>query len=168
MWSSHLWRADPASRCSNKCISHYSAYRQEERETDRHVVFLRGEHYRRWDCMTRMSTLSNHRRPGRRIDGLAPSFLHAGATKFSTLQVGQKYQQSGHIDQQSTKWQWNMCCYWLCLSPFLGAEQLWFNSLLRLHEPKYSKSSNYWMSPSIFILSAALLLCLNQSHGYWY
>lgn len=91
-----------------------------ERETDRHVVLFRGEHHGRWDCMTRMSTLSNHRRLGRPIDGLAPSFLHAGATKFSALQVGQKYQKSGHIDQQSTKWQWNMCCYRLCLSPFLG------------------------------------------------
>lgn len=41
MWSG---REDQDSICSDQCPFHYSAYRQEERGVDRHLVFLNGAH----------------------------------------------------------------------------------------------------------------------------
>lgn len=89
MWSG---REDQHLICSDKCTFHYSASRQEEREReiDRHLVFLNGEH--RGCCD---STLRNNHRLGSRIDGLTWSW---------NISSGQKNQKSGHIDQYSMKW----------------------------------------------------------------
>lgn len=62
---------------------------------------------------------------GRRIDGWTPPVLHAGATKLSTLQVGQKCQKGRHINPHSTKWERLECvCYWLCQSLFWGLNNM--------------------------------------------
>lgn len=139
MWSG---REDQDSICSDKCPFHYSAYRQEERGVDRHLVFLNGEH-----CGCCDSTLRNNHRLGRR-------FNLELAKYFKRTKVPEKWTHWPILNETVLS---GMCVVIHCDWDYFWAEQLWFSIFLWLHEPRHSKSSTYWMSPSITVLSAALL-----------
>lgn len=130
--------SDSASRRSNKCVNHYSACRRKtERLTGRWCY---------WCCLgggTQLLGPHEHTEESVRTgetNRWFSSALSSRWTKFSTLQVGQKYQESGHINQHLPEQQWVEYVLLLIVSePIFRAEQLGFNSLLRLHEPRYSK-----------------------------
>lgn len=122
MWSSHLWRADPASRCSNNCTSHYSAYRQEERETDRHVVFLGGEHHWRWDCMSTLSWSTQTGETNRWFSSILSSRWSDKVFNTSSgTKVPEKWAHRSTVNKVAV-------LLLIVPEPIFGAEQLWLTA----------------------------------------